>query len=189
MGSGSTTLVIRPEGTEDHGPIRLLVAAAFGSDMEAQLVDRIRASPEYVAELALVAVVEDEIAGHVMISHAELRSDVGDRRISMLSPLAVRPDLQRSGIGSALVRDATSIADERGEPLIVLEGSPTYYGRLGFEPAERYGIGMDLPGWAPPEAAQVRTLRAFDREDPTLRGRVIFPSAFDGLDDHPPTTR
>jgi putative acetyltransferase len=186
VASGSTTFVIRPETAEDHDSIRRLVAAAFGSEAEAHLVDRIRSSPEYLPELALVAVVDDEIVGHVMVSHTVVRSDVGDRRISMLSPLAVRPDHQRSGIGSALVRDAISIADGRGEPLIVLEGSPAYYGRLGFEPAERYGIRIDLPDWAPPEAAQVKRLGSFDPDDPTLRGRVIYPSAFDGVDDDPP---
>jgi putative acetyltransferase len=100
----------------------------------------------------------------------------------MLSPLAVRTDRQQAGIGSALVRAALEIADERGEPLVVLEGSPAYYGRFGFEHARRFGIEIELPEWAPPEAAQVRRLRSFDPDDASLCGRVIYPAAFDGLE-------
>ncbi len=176
------SLEIRPESPDDHEAIRRVVAAAFGSDVEADLVDRIRASPEYVAEGALVAADDGTVVGHVMISHALLRNDDGERRISMLSPLAVLPSHQRRGIGAALVRSALHAADDRGEPLVVLEGSPVLYGRLGFEPATPLGIEIPLPGWAPPEAAQVARLRAYDADDPTLRGRVLYPAAFDGLE-------
>lgn len=174
-------MLIRPESTVDHDAIRRVVSAAFGSPVEAQLVDRIRASPEYVPEMALVAEVDGEVVGHVMISHAALRHREGVRRISMLSPLAVLPERQRSGIGTALVRAALDVAEARGELLVVLEGSPTYYGRLGFEHSVRHGIAIHLPEWAPPEAAQVMRLSSFDPDDPSLQGTVVYPPAFDGL--------
>ena len=98
------------------------------------------------------------------------------RSVASLSPLAVLPDVQRSGIGSALVRDVTARADRRGEPLVVLEGSPDYYGRFGFEHSVRSGIHITLPSWAPPEAAQVLRLSSYDR---SRRGRVVYPPAFD----------
>jgi putative acetyltransferase len=175
-------LVIRPESTEDHDAIRRLVAAAFASEVQAQLVDRIRASPEYVPDMALVAEAGDEIAGQVMISHAIIRNADSDRRIGMLSPLAVLPEFQGRGVGSALVRASLAVADARGEPIVILEGSPTYYGRFGFEHAIEYGIEIHLPEWAPPEAAQVMRLTAFDPDDATLRGAVVYPAAFDGLE-------
>jgi putative acetyltransferase len=181
MGQECRTIAIRPESAEDHDEIRHLVAAAFGSEVEAELVDRIRTSPEYVAEMALVAEVDGEVVGHVMVSNAVLRSNHGDRQICMLSPLAVRPDRQKAGIGHALVSAVLVVADERGEPLVVLEGSPTYYRRFGFEHSIGCGIEIDLPEWAPPEAAQVRRLRSFDPNDATLRGKVIYPKSFDGL--------
>jgi putative acetyltransferase len=175
-------LVIRPEKPTDHDAIRRLVAAAFASEVQSQLVDRIRASPEYVPDMALVAEADGEIVGHVMISYATIRNDHGDRQISMLSPLAVLPALQRRGVGSALVRASLAFAEARGEPIVILEGSPTYYGRLGFEHAAEHGIEIHLPDWAPPEAAQVTRLANFDANDPMLRGTVVYQPAFDDLE-------
>lgn len=181
-GAPSPSLVVRPESFDDHQAIYRVVASAFKSDAEAGLVDRIRASPEYVADMALVAEIDDEIVGHVMISGAVIRSASGERKIVMLSPLAVAPPRQREGIGGTLVRAAIGIAEARREPLVVLEGDPAYYGRFGFEHAARYGIEIHLPEWAPPEAAQVVLLSSFDSEDQSLRGTVVYPRAFDGLE-------
>jgi putative acetyltransferase len=172
---------VREERPADHPAVRRVVAAAFGSDAEADLVDRIRSSPEHIPELDLVAVLDDAVVGHVMISGAVIRNDEGDRRITMLSPLAVDPDHQERGIGTALVRAALEGADQRGEPIVVLEGDPRYYGRFGFEHSERHGIRIHLPSWAPPEAAQVALLTAYRADDQGLRGTVVYPPAFDGL--------
>jgi putative acetyltransferase len=178
----SRTPHIRREVAADRDSIAEVVARAFGSPAEAALVDRIRESPGYVADMSLVAVVDGRAVGHVMVSHAALHHAGGVRRISMLSPLAVDPDHQRRGIGSALVRAVLRLADARGEPIVVLEGDPAYYSRLGFEPATTFGIVIHLPDWAPPEAAQVARLRAYDAADPTLRGTVVYPPAFDDLE-------
>lgn len=61
-----------------------VVAKAFGSDVEAELVERIRVSPEYIAECALVADDNGDVVGHVMVSHATIRNDEGQRPIGML---------------------------------------------------------------------------------------------------------
>ena len=179
---GAIDLQIRPEQPGDHAAVRTVVSAAFGSDAEADLVDRIRASVEYVPELALVAVLDGSIVGHVMISGAELRTRAGSRAIAMLSPLAVAPAKQGRGIGGALVRDATVRASRLGHPFVVLEGSPEYYGRFGFEPASRHGVSLPLPDWAPETAGQILPLDSFDAEALSDGGRVVYPVAFDGLD-------
>jgi putative acetyltransferase len=166
----------RAERPEDHSAISEVVAAAFGSQAEAELVAEIRASEYFIAELSMVAQRDQRIIGHVMISHATLLGAESERRIAMLSPLAVDPAFQRRGIGSALVRTVTAEADTHGEPLVILEGSPRFYGRLGFEHSLRYGIDIPLPSWAPPEAAQVLRLSNYS---PSLRGRVKYPVAFD----------
>ena len=172
---------IRPERPEEYDEIGRVVAAAFHSPAEARLVEAIRASPHYLAELALVAVVDGAIAGHVMISHTALRDGERMYEIVHLSPLAVAPERQGHGIGSALVRAVTAAADERGLPLVALEGDPRYYSRFGFEHSVKFGIHIDLPSWAPPEAAQVLRLRAYD---PAIRGVVVYPPAFATLGEH-----
>ena len=85
--------------------MRRVVAAAFQSDVEADLVDRIRDDACYRPTMALVAERDGEIVGHVMVSDCELHDDArGVHTIAMLSPLAVDPEVQKDGIGSALVR-------------------------------------------------------------------------------------
>jgi putative acetyltransferase len=168
--------LIRPERTEDFPAIRTLVAAAFDSAAEADLVEAIRASERYIAELALVAELAGDVIGHVMISGATLVADTGERPIVLLAPIAVAPAHQEAGIGSALVRAVTAIADVRGEPLVVLEGSPGYYRRFGFEPSYERGIEMSLPDWAPREAGQVLRLSSYDA---SLTGLVVYPPTFD----------
>lgn len=97
-----------------------------------------------------------------------------------VTPLAVTPEVERRGIGSSLVRVVLEAADRDGEPLVVLEGSPGYYGRLGFRYAPDHGIEIDVPDWAPREAAQVCILSNYD---PGLRGKVEYPAAIAAMTD------
>ena len=173
-------MLIRPEVETDRPAIAEVVERAFGSPAEARLVEAIRASPEYLAELAMVAIVDGQVVGHVMISRCRLVDDDSEHRIVMLSPLAVDPPHQRRGVGGALVRTVCGLADDRGEPLVVLEGDAGYYSRFGFGPAAEHGIELPLPDWAPPEAAQVLPL---SHDDPNMRGMVVYPHSFEVLDE------
>jgi putative acetyltransferase len=177
---------IRPEAAADHGAIREVVRTAFRDDVTAELVERIRRSANYIPSLALVAQDEDEdeIVGHVMLSHLLLDDGPDAYRVVTLSPLSVRPDHQNQGIGSALITAGVTGADHQGEPLIVLEGSPAYYPRFGFRPASLFRVVIHLPSWAPPEAAMVHPL---SRYRPEIRGVVRYPPAFDRVNqDRPP---
>jgi putative acetyltransferase len=172
---------IRAETPDDERAIFDVVEAAFGSAVEARLVDLIRESANFVPELSLFAEVDGRIVGHVMVSLVALHDVDARHRICSLAPLAVVPELHGRGVGGALVREVAARVDERGEPLIVLEGSPAYYGRFGFEQAVAHGIRITLPEWAPPEAAQVLRLRNYD---PAVRGVVVYPPAFDVISEH-----
>jgi putative acetyltransferase len=179
-GRNRAEALIRSEVSSDHDVIASVVARAFASEAESRLVAAIRASSNFVRDWSLVATVQSRIVGHVMVSYVGLDESDVRRRIPSLSPLAVDPDVQGGGIGSALVRAVTERVDAAGEPLIVLEGSPHYYARFGFEYAVPLGISIDLPGWAPPEAAQVLRLRTYDSR---IRGKVAYPPAFDAVED------
>jgi putative acetyltransferase len=174
-------LDIRPESPEDQAAIRRVVSAAFEHDPSvADLVDLIRESPGFVPGLSLVACRAGEVEGHVMLSRAELvdELDVG-RWILTLSPLAVAPVEQGKGIGSALVRAGLAAAEERREPLVVLQGSPRYYPRFGFRDCRTLGIEIELPDWAPRDAGMAYPLSTYDS---SLRGRLIEPPAFAAID-------
>jgi putative acetyltransferase len=171
---------IRQETRADVPAVRGLVATAFGDENVARLVDLIRQSPYFLPELSLVAEADGKVVGHVLFSRAPLRRNDGDGEVELdaeillLSPLAVHPDFQGRGIGGALVRRGLDMANDRGEPMVILEGSPKLYGRFGFERAADHGI--ERPSDRIPDAAfQVRLLDAYEE---TLTGRVEYPSAF-----------
>jgi putative acetyltransferase len=170
-------VAIEPETAADHDAIRAVVRAAFDTHVEvADLVDLIRASPQSVPGLSLVARLDGEVVGHVMLSHAELEEEDGVRReVLTLSPLAVAPAHQGRGIGSTLVLAGLAAAEAAGENLVLLEGSPRYYPRFGFRDCRTLGIVIDLPEWASPDSGMAYPLAAYDE---SLRGRLVYPPAF-----------
>jgi putative acetyltransferase len=159
--------------TDDDWPAILDVHRhAFGDEEVPRLVDELRASGLDVPSLAFVAIADGRVAGNVMNSWVGLEGS--DRRLLQLSPLGVLPEFQRRGLGSALVRASLDGARELGEPLLLVEGNPKYYGRFGFARADERGL---LP---PPEALydwafQVAVL---DPASELPRGRVVYPPPF-----------
>src|SRR5207244_3752255 len=121
-----------------HAAIRKVNEEAFRESVEADLVDRIRASARFVPELSLVAEVDEQVIGHVMLSYVDI--EPGGHAVLQVGPLAVIPSYQRRGVGSALMTEAIRIADARDEPLLLLEGDPRYYERFGFARADAWGI-------------------------------------------------
>jgi putative acetyltransferase len=162
-------VIVRAETPADHADIRRIIDVAFGDTITGDIVDAIRASDRFVPDLSLVAVSEGQSLGHVISSYVDLVP--GSRRVLQVGPLAVVPSRQRQGIGTALMQETIRLAEERGEPLLLIEGSPTYYGRFGFTRADEQGIEM------PPEShgPQFFMLRRLDAYDPSLRGRAVYP--------------
>jgi putative acetyltransferase len=167
---------IRPESHDYYPAIHELVREAFGREAVAELVERIRSSANYVPDLALIASRDDRLVGHIMLSYVGLVDADVRHRVLTLSPVSVAPQAQRQGVGAALITAAIEKADQKGEPLIVLEGSPQYYPRFGFRPSIELGIRIPLPDWAPEEAAMVLPLSGYDS---SVRGEVVYPAAFD----------
>lgn len=165
---------IRPEADADHAAIRSVVGAAFGSPVEPDLVEAIRASDRFVSELSLVAEIDGEIVGHILVSYVDLEPD--SVRVLQVAPLAVAPTRQRRGVGGALVRKVLRLAEERGAPLVLVEGDPRYYERFGFRRSDEAGI--EPPANVSPQYLMVRTLSAYD---PSIRGRLVYPDAFAGV--------
>ena len=162
---------IRPETDDsDWAEIWKVNREAFGRALEADLVDAIRASDRFVPELSLVATVEDDVVGHVLLSYVEI--EPGAHAVLQLGPLAVLPSHQRRGIGSALMNEAVRLTDARGEPLILLEGNPRFYERFGFRRSDESGIAA--PTGVDQQYFMVRPLTAYD---PVLRGQAVYSEA------------
>ncbi|MGI9608749.1 MAG: GNAT family N-acetyltransferase [Acidimicrobiia bacterium] len=167
-------MIIRPETPGDYPGVAAVNVAAFGEENEAQLIELIRQTDLYVAELSLVAVDGEQVIGHVMFSYVTLEAPIGDIRILDLAPLAVHPDHQNRGVGTALTEHGLGLIESLGEPLVLVEGIPSYYPRFGFERATPHGISPPSPK-IPDEAFMVKLLPNYD---PSYRGRVRYPPAF-----------
>ena len=167
-------MIIRPETPGDYPGAAAVNVAAFNEENEAQLIGLIRQSELYVPELALVAVEDEHVVGYVMFSYMTLETPTGEVRILDLAPLAVHPDFQNRGVGTALTEHGLDLIEALGEPLVLVEGIPSYYPRFGFERASLHGITPPSPK-IPDEAFMVKLLPNYDR---SLRGQVRYPPAF-----------
>jgi len=119
------------------------------------------------------------IVGHVLLTPCPVEDEDGGRvgEVLALGPIAVLPEVQLRGVGSALMATAMSLALARAVPAIVLLGHASYYPRFGFEPAR--GVGLLPPADAWPDTAwMARRLPAWTEE---LRGTVRYPEAFEPL--------
>lgn len=132
---------VRRERPGDAAAVRRVEVEAFGREMEADIVDRLRA--ECGDCLSLVAEVSGEIVGHILFAPATIESEQGNLTCAGLGPLAVLPGWQRLGIGAALVRAGLEEMRAAGEPCVLLVGHEAYYPRFGFHPAAAYGTRFD----------------------------------------------
>jgi putative acetyltransferase len=145
-------ITVRPEEPEDRAAVRAVNERAFGCAEEADVVDRLRERCEGL--LSLVATRHDRVVGHILFSPASIDGPSGPLELMGLAPMAVLPECQRQGVGSALVETGLAILRERGCPAVIVLGHPEYYPRFGFAPASRRGIGCQWPG-LPDEAFMI----------------------------------
>lgn len=131
---------IRDEQAADIPAIRAITCAAFRSSGEADLIDALRARTAPI--VSLVADDAGSVAGHIMFSPVTL-SGHADLKIMGLAPMAVAPEMQRLGVGSALVRAGLDRCRDLGFDAVVVLGHAEYYPRFGFVPASRFGIASE----------------------------------------------
>jgi putative acetyltransferase len=164
--------VIRVATPDDRPAILEVHRAAFGGDDVPRIVEELWASEWYEPELSLVADDQGRVVGHVMSTWVGLEGS--SVRLLQLSPLGVLPAHQRRGHGSALVHASLDAVRGRSEPLLLVEGSPHYYGRFGFVRADELGL---LP---PPEALHDWAFQVtlLDEVAALPQGRVVYTPPF-----------
>ncbi|MBM3819307.1 MAG: N-acetyltransferase [Acidimicrobiia bacterium] len=139
-------MLIRPERPSDAGQVREVNTLAFGGPLEADLVDRLR--DNCADALSLVAEQDGAVVGHILFTPVTITSGGRDVVGMGLAPMGVRPERQRQGIGSALVRHGLDLLRERRCPFVVVVGHPEYYPRFGFARASLHGIRSQWDGIA-----------------------------------------
>ena len=163
------SISIRPEAPGDEATIFALTKAAFdpmpfSDGDEPELVNKLRADGDLT--LSLVAEDAERIVGHIAFSSVTI-SD-GARDWYGLGPVSVWPELQREGIGGALINRGIADMRQKGAKGIILLGSNEYYPRFGF----RHEPQLKYPG-PPPEYFQCLLL---DGELPS--GEVSYAPGF-----------
>src|SRR5262249_50877185 len=124
------SLLIRPETAADWDAIRHVNRLAFGQDDEARLVDALR-DDGYV-QVSLVAERGGQVVGHILFSDLAIITEAGTVPALALAPMAVLPEFQNQGIGSALVRRGLEECRRQGHQIVAVVGHPHFYPRFGF---------------------------------------------------------
>ncbi len=151
-----------------------VVRAAFGDQgaRVAELVEVLRSSGHLRASL----VVRDAgtVIGYAGLSRAWVDARERLVEVLVLSPLAVRPDRQRTGVGAARVAAARRRAVALGAPALFLEGDPAYYGRHGY--VRGAALGFSRPSVRIPEPAFQAVL--LPAHEPWMRGALVYCDPF-----------
>ena len=176
-------MLIRRETPADVSRIDDVHRQAFTGPVEADLVHALRADAGWVPALSLVA--EDAggaVVGHVVCTQGSIArsgsrsGSPGSTPALGLGPIGVTPDVQRTGVGSALMHAVIGAADALDYPLIALLGHLDFYPRFGFVPASRLGVTAPEPKWG--DHFQARTLATWPAG---LEGPFRYAAPFEAL--------
>lgn len=165
---------IRPEDPNDLAAVHAVNEAAFETSAEADLVDALRGKAQPL--ISLVAEVAGSIVGHILFSPVKLADESGHMLMG-LGPMAVIPQHQRQGIGSALVREGLNRCAALGCDAVVVLGHPAYYPRFGFVPASRYGLSSEYD--VPDDVFMIMELQPGSLRG--ISGEVSYDEAFYGV--------
>ncbi|NMA83748.1 MAG: N-acetyltransferase [Epulopiscium sp.] len=136
---------IRQEKENDYKLSETVVERAFKNaehtdHREHFLVAKLRKSDVFVPELSLVAELDGEIVGHIMLTKLFIENEGNKYDSLALAPVSVLPEHQNKGIGSKLISESLKIAKKIGFKSVIVLGHDKYYPRFGFKPASTWGI-------------------------------------------------
>ena len=134
---------IREEIPADIAAIAEVNRAAFGGEDEVKLVDLLRSSGHVL--VSLVALDGDRVIGHILFSPLVIETPDGERAAAALAPMAVLPEWQRRGAGSALVRAGLDECRRKDMGVVIVVGHPEYYPRFGFSAALAQDLDSPYP--------------------------------------------
>lgn len=171
---------IRKEEKEDYKRVFSLIENAFKDEVytdhkEQYLVERLRNSASFIPELSLVAEIDDEIVGYILLTKIKIINDNLQVSESLaLAPVAVLKRYQGKGIGGKLILEAHRKSKELGFKSVILLGHEKYYPKFGYEMTKKYGI--KLPFDVPDENCMLIELTENALKD--VSGTVEYPKEF-----------
>lgn len=142
MSRTTDEVLIRAERAGEEVAIADLNDAAFGGTDESRLVASLQRSGH--ATISLVAAARHDVVGHILFSPVTVDTSGPAIAALGLGPMAVRPDWQRLGIGSSLVKAGIEECVTRGCEIVIVLGHPDFYPRFGFRPAHLLGLRSEF---------------------------------------------
>lgn len=165
-------MLVREELPADREVIREINRQAFGGNAESRLVDQLRADGDIV--LSLVAEIDGEVVGHILFSTLKAETEGGSIKAVALAPMAVMPEFQERGIGSAMIERGLALCRERGYTVVVVLGHPDYYPRFGFSQAKAAVLKSPYSELGAPYMALELVPGALEG----VKGTLEYPAAF-----------
>ena len=150
-------------------------SSTYGYTGEAELVEKIRLEETYDNKLELIAINNQDIIGHGLLSEACIKE--GDTEVVglVLAPLSVHPDFQSQGIGGKLIIELEKHAAKSAYPFISILGDPNYYSKFGYTKASDFQI--KAPFDVPEEAFLIKELTTGSLKNVT--GILNYSKAFE----------
>ena len=172
-------IIIRQEEQKDEPMVFELIEKAFAtvvhSDKKEQfLVERLRKKTTFIPELSLVATVNAQLVGHILLTRIRIENREKSWDALALAPVSVLPEWQGKGIGGQLIKKSHSIALAMGFDKIILIGHAAYYPRFGYQLLHEFGI--KLPFEVPLENAMICALTKHALAG--VKGQVQYPNEF-----------
>ncbi len=133
--------------------------SAEDAEIVVNLIEEIRSKEFYVPELELVMVnEEDEVIGYAQFSRFHLEGRFS-HELLILTPVAVKTELQRQHISKDLIDFGLRKAKEMGYKAVIVEGNPQNYRSRGFVTSLDFGItASESVGLPAPECLMVQEL-------------------------------
>jgi len=174
-------MTIRQEKPKDFNAVFKLVEKAFKTEelsdhKEQFLVERLRKSNAFIPELSIIAEIDHEIVGHILLTKLKIKNTQNEFDSLALAPVSVLPKYQGKGIGTKLIEHAHKRAKELGHTSIVLLGHAKYYPKFGYVQVDKFGI--ELPFDVPKENCMAIELTKNGLKG--VNGTVVYPKEFMG---------
>ena len=139
-------IIIRLENNEDYRKTENLVRESFWNVyrpgcVEHYVLHTLRKDPDFVSELDYVMECDGVLIGQNIFVKTVIKADDGrDIPIMTMGPICITPTLKRNGYGKMLLDYTLEKAKEFGCKAVCFEGNIDFYGKSGFDYANKFGI-------------------------------------------------